>query len=394
MNRRWFVNWVLAILVWLAAAAIGTMFSYDFRVHMGKPVPWTDVARIYFVAYFIWGAVFTPIVVALCKRFFIERRNWAGMVVLHTVFSIAIAACNATLRLPLHRFVYPNEAPHSAKEMLRGYFLANAYDDMWMYWVVAAIAFGFMYYEKYKEREMKAVQLESQLTKARLQMLKIQLQPHFLFNTLHSISALMRRDVDSAERVLTQLSDLLRITLDSAGEQEISLEKELEFIERYLQIEQTRFRDRLKVEYNIDDDCLDASVPNMLLQPLVENAVRHGIAPHSRPGLIEISARREGTHLRLSVRDNGDGLPKDRPQRSGVGLPNTRERLTQLYGADQEMEIGNSPEGGLAVNVLIPFKTDRAAESDSGLITTEGVVRPIESTHRFGGVYEHPGIDR
>ena len=393
MNKKWFVNWALAIMVWLAAAMIGTTFSYDFRAHMGKPTPWLDIARIYFSAYIIWGAIFTPIVVALCRRFLIEKRNWVRMIALHTCFAVVLAGCNAVLRLPLHRFVYPNEPPHPRSEMLRGYFLANAYDDLWMYWVVAAITFGLMYYRKYKEREVRALQLEAQLSNARLQMLKIQLQPHFLFNTLHSFSALMRRDVDSAERVLTQLSDLLRITLDSAGEQEIRLEKELEFIERYLEIEQTRFRDRLRVEYFIDDDCLDACVPNMLLQPLVENAVRHGVAPHSRPGVIEISARREAGLLRLSVRDNGDGLSKEKPTRAGVGLANTRERLKQMFGDEQTLECVNSPMGGMAVNVQIPFRTELMVEAERNLITTQEVVRPMESKNRLGEIYEHPGVD-
>jgi two-component system, LytTR family, sensor kinase len=394
MKKRILVNWALPVGVWLAAALIGTTFSYDFRAHIGKPMAWMEIARVYVVAYFIWGAIFTPIVVWLCKRFVIEKRNWSSMIGLHVLFSIVIAGCNALLRAPLHRFVYPSEPPHPHSDLFRNYFLANAYDDMWMYWVVAAFAFGFMYYRKYKEREVQAVQLESQLTKARLEMLKMQLQPHFLFNTLHSVSALMRRDVDSAERVIAQLSDLLRISLESAEQQEITLKKELDFLEGYLDIEQTRFRDRLKVEYYIDSDCLDACVPNMLLQPIAENAVRHGIAPHSKPGVIEISARREGQTLRLSVRDNGKGIGPDGPKRKGVGLANTRERLEQHFPGRYKFELVDVPTGGLAVNVLIPFSTEQAAISEPSLVTKRAVDRPIAMQSAVGNIYDHTSLDR
>lgn len=394
MKKRILVNWALPLGIWLVAAVIGTTFSYDFRMHIGKPMPWVEIARVYVVAYFIWGAIFTPVVVWLCKRFMIEKRNWPSMFGLHTLFSIVVAGCNALLRAPLHRFVYPNEPQHTHTDLFRNYFLANAYDDMWMYWVVAAIAFGLMYYRKYKEREMQTIQLESQLTKARLEALKMQLQPHFLFNTLHSVSALMRRDVDSAERVIAQLSDLLRISLESAEQQEITLEKELEFLGRYLDIEQTRFRDRLKVEYYIDADCLDATVPNMLLQPIVENAVRHGIAPHSKPGIIEISARREGNSLRMSVRDNGKGIDPNGPKRKGVGLANTRERLKQHFAERYKFELEDIPSGGLAVNVLIPFTTEQPANSEIGLVTNSAVDRPMVKQSALGEIYDHTSLDR
>lgn len=395
MTKRWLINWALVVMVWMAAATVGTTFSYDFRAHIGKPAPWLAIARVYFVAYFIWGAIFSPVVFALCRRFMIEKRNWVRMVPAHLLFSIVIACCNALLRLPLHSFVYPNEPPHtSSSQVFRNYFFANAYDDMWMYWVVAGISFGLMYYQKYKEREVSAIHLESQLTRARLDMLKMQLQPHFLFNTLHSISALMRRDVDAAERVITQLSDLLRITLDSAGQQEISLEQELEFLDRYLEIEKTRFQDRLTVEYYIDNDCLDASVPNMILQPLVENAVRHGIAPHSRAGVIEITARRESGHLRLSVRDNGNGLGPEEPRRAGLGLANTRERLKQLFAENHKLEFENIPTGGLAVNVLIPFRTELPQNLERTLITVPDSGRQMDTKDRLGETYDHSGADR
>src|SRR5262249_32977164 len=156
---------------------------------------------------------------------------------------------------------------------------------------------------------LKASQLEARLAQAQLQALKSQLHPHFFFNTLHAISSLMRKDIEAADRMLTRLSDLLRLTLENVGAQETTLRQELDFLEGYLEIEQTRCRDRLQVKIEIEPETLDARVPNLILQPLVENAVRHGVAPRAAPGRIEISARRVGGKLEMQVRDNGAGLP-------------------------------------------------------------------------------------
>jgi sensor histidine kinase YesM len=176
----------------------------------------------------------------------------------------------------------------------------------------------------------------------------------------------MRRDVEAAERMITRLSDLLRLTLENVGAQETPLRQELEFLERYLEIEQTRFRDRLQVKMEIEPETLDALVPNLILQPLVENAVRHGIAPRSAPGLIEISARRNENRLELQVGDNGAGIPADKREqiKEGVGLANTRARLEQLYGADYRFELNNRDEGGFVARLIIPFRA--APETNSG----------------------------
>lgn len=183
----------------------------------------------------------------------------------------------------------------------------------------------------------------------------MQLQPHFLFNTLHAISALVHEDAEEADRMVAHLSELLRLSLENAGAQEVTLRQELEFLEPYLQIEQARFGNRLALRRDIAADVLDARVPNLVLQPLVENAVRHGIASRSGPGLVEISARRAGDRLRLEVRDNGSGLPAAGALREGVGLGNTRARLQQLYGADHRLEMRNVEGGGLRVTLEIPF---------------------------------------
>ena len=199
------------------------------------------------------------------------------------------------------------------------------------------------------------------LAEAQFQALQRQLQPHFLFNTLHTISSLMRSDVEAADLMIDRLSDLLRMSLRSQA-QEVTVKQELEILHSYLAIEQTRFQDRLSVAIDVDPNVLDASVPHLLLQPLVENAVRHGIAPRARPGRIEIRARRAEGRLELEVLDSGDGLQPDRlsAMNDGVGLGNTRARLTHLYGAAHRFTFANRPEGGFRVSISLPFRLGRA----------------------------------
>jgi len=207
---------------------------------------------------------------------------------------------------------------------------------------------------------VRTLQLEAQLSQAQLQALKMQLHPHFLFNTLHSISALLNHDPEAARKMITRLGDFLRLTLENSGTQEVTLQQEIEFLRCYLEIERIRFQDRLMTRVDVSPPALDAKVPNLILQPIVENAIRHGIAPRSSPGLIEILAKPQNGTLRIQVRDNGPGLPPDRTSEKmftkGLGLANTERRLDQLYGAAHRFDLVNDPEGGLIVTLEIPFK--------------------------------------
>jgi two-component system LytT family sensor kinase len=184
----------------------------------------------------------------------------------------------------------------------------------------------------------------------------MQLEPHFLFNTLHAISALMYRDVEGADRMITRLSDFLRLTLDSAGQQEVTLMREMEYLDKYLEIEQVRFGDRLEVRRSIAPGTLDLMVPNLALQPLVENAVRHGIAPRAEGGRIEVVARVDGGSLVVEVSDSGPGAAG--AIREGLGISNTRARLEQLYGAAFRLELGNAPAGGFRARMRIPAHSE------------------------------------
>jgi signal transduction histidine kinase len=227
---------------------------------------------------------------------------------------------------------------------------------------IVGIAHAFFYYRETRERAVREAQLETQLVAAQLRMLQHQLHPHFLFNTLHAISALMHRDVEAADRMLAQLSDLLRLTLHSVTRPRIRLNEELEFVKKYLQIEQVRLGDRLSVAWTIDPNTLDAVVPALLLQPLVENAIKHGIAPMSGSGQITIGARRLGDRLILTVTDTGPGPsePQMASLSTGIGVANTRARLTHQYGRDYRFEFRKAADG-FSVLVAIPFQIEQAA---------------------------------
>jgi hypothetical protein len=265
--------------------------------------------------------------------------------------------------------------------------------DLLAYGAVVGLAHSVHFYRRYRERERQALQLESNLAKARLGALQAQLQPHFLFNSLNAIVTLVRRDPRAAEATLTSLSELLRLTLSQSDKQEVTLGEELQFVQRYLEIQQTRFGDRLRFEQNIQPAILDCLVPTLLLQPLVENAIRHGIEPSEDAGLVRLSALKDQSKLVLTVEDNGAGLiptghgepseatasktlpppagnatfewhpmpgagkflPLD-PRSTGIGLANLRARLETLYGSGQELQWCSPQEGGFRVRIKIPFR--------------------------------------
>jgi two-component sensor histidine kinase len=222
---------------------------------------------------------------------------------------------------------------------------------------VGVVLLGLFMYKRDRDREVVASQLESELARAQVQILEMQLQPHFLFNTLNSIMVLIRQDPDLASRMVARLSEFLRLTLDSAGMQEVTLRRELEFLEKYLHIERIRFGDRLQIEQHVDPAVLDALVPNLILQPIVENAIRHGVSRRRGQAVISVSAARAHGSVTLHVRDNGVGLPTRTGGgvKEGIGIRNTRQRLRHLYGDDFAFSLDSPPEGGVDVVLTFPF---------------------------------------
>jgi LytS/YehU family sensor histidine kinase len=228
-----------------------------------------------------------------------------------------------------------------------------------------ALIHGFEFHRRYRRREFEAARLQTQLAQSRLEALTAQLHPHFLFNTLQGISTLMHRDVDAADAMLSRLSDLLRQTLQRGDRQEAPLSEEMEMLDHYVEISRERFKDRLVFESQIPPDARNALVPFFILQPLVENALLHGIARRAGVGRVSVSARRQGETLQLNVTDDGPGLPKEEraSPREGVGLSNTRERLRELYGDRQSLILDAPPSGGLRVELVIPYKLAPALDT-------------------------------
>src|SRR5215510_10712855 len=353
LERRW-TRWILIFGVWTllgAMSAVRIVLSYAYSNNV---ISWRRAVVIALADWYAW-ALLAPAIGWLARRFAIERRSWLRSLLVHLPASLFFSILKMVIEFQVLLLLDPASAQR--------YPVTQYPSTLFTYYAILGAIYAFDYYGKYRVHELKASQLQAQLAQAQLQALKMQLHPHFLFNTLHAISSLMRRDVEAAERMITRLSDLLRLTLENVGAQETSLRRELEFLESYLEIEKTRFRDRLQVKMDIEPETLDARVPNLILQPLVENAVRHGVAPHAAPGLIEISARLKENKLDLQIRDNGAGLPDARRAqiKEGVGLANTRARLEQLYGADYLFGLSNRDKGGLVVSLTIPF---RAEEKD------------------------------
>jgi two-component system, LytTR family, sensor kinase len=351
---------------WLAIWAVWTLFGFFFTSQLAlqnqlsrNPVPFWQIFLWQMVSGYVWFAL-SPLILWLTQKFPFETGKWSRSLPVHIVSGLVIALGQQAIdTFFLTKLGYPpNRQFNSFLEAYQFFVFINLHLSILIYWGVVGIKSAYSYYQKYRERELKTSQLEARLAQSRLQVLKMQLHPHFLFNTLNAVSELIYRDPESAERMIGDLSDLLRLSFENLEVQEISLKQELEFLEKYLEIEQMRFHDRLRVEMHISPDTLDAQVPNMILQPLVENAIKHGLAPRSSGGLIEIGAARSNGSLELSVSDDGIGVPFGDVENlhEGVGLSNTKRRLRHLYGDGHRFDLTATEKSGLIVNLTIPYK--------------------------------------
>lgn len=349
-------RWGAVFLFWtLVGLAFGTQLYLTY-LKLGNPVSWRFALTRSLADWYVVAALSVP-ALWLARRYRIESQNWHWRVVLHLAgsggFSLLWMVLRASLEAAQGR---QSQAPMSFLWAFQHALVERFFLNVLIYWAIVSASHAFHYYRRSTERELRTVELEKSLAEARWQALQMQLNPHFLFNTLHAIAALMRKDVEAADRMLTRLGELLRAVLDTARTQETPLRRELAFLRGYLEIEQTRFGDRLRVAFDTPDDTLEALVPNLLLQPLVENAVKHGLAPRVRPGRLEIGARREGPRLSLWVRDDGAGRPSPEPRPDGVGLSNTRARLQQLYPGAHLFKAGPLAPEGFLVRLEIPFR--------------------------------------
>lgn len=362
-KQRW-VRWLLFAGIWTIPLLLTTTQVYFRYASTGRQISLTGALISQLILWAAW-VILSPFIVWLGRRFPINKQRWLAGLLFHLPMSILFAFAYVA---------YYTAFVGSARETLTGaWFVENYVDfvtirfifDFTVYWVILGVSYGMVYYEKYRSREhqaarleLKASQLEAQLAQAQLQSLKMQLHPHFLFNTLHTIAALVRYNKkETAIRIISGLSELLRLALKSGETHEVTLAKEIEFLERYLEIEQIRFQDRLKVEMKVEPEALHAQVPNLILQPLVENAIRHGVSKRATAGLIQITVRHENGTLKLQVCDDGPGLPEAWKMEtdSRIGLANTKARLEKLYGSKQKFEIGNLTPDGTRVAITLPF---------------------------------------
>lgn len=355
-SRPGLVKWTLIALGWTFYALFFASQSLVGQAYAGRPTRFGSTVAIWLLCASLWLAV-TPLILPLARRFPLERKSWLKNVLIHILVGMALAVVLLLLYAALSRAVGLDSGRQSLLASFRGLLVSSLHAEILTYWMIVGVSQTIDYYRKYRERELRASQLETKLAHAQLDALRMQLHPHFLFNTLNSISVLMADDVKSARRMLTRLGDLLRASLASENTHEVTLKEELEFLQNYLDIEQTRFHDRLTVRMEIEPAVLDARVPNLILQPLVENAIRHGIAPRANEGVIEIRAVRDNGMVQLRVTDNGVGFGAHVEQvfTKGIGLSNTRERLNQLYGAAHRFEIVTDNRSGFEVTIAIPF---------------------------------------
>ncbi len=355
---RW-VRWAMGVVFW---TLIGLSFACQFHIsssQAGLDVAWRQAINYALGDWYVFGLLSVP-VIHLARTFHFEAGTRGRSLAVHLLGSAVFSAAYMLARAWVG--AWQSDAPFG--EAFQPLLVKTWHFNVLVYWVMVAVTCAFDYYRKYRERELRAIQLEKLLVQAKLQALRMQLNPHFLFNSLHSISALMHKDVDAADRMISRLGELLRATLDTTELQEVALRQELEFLQAYLELEHIRFGSRLGVEIRAGPETLEARVPNLILQPLVENAIRHGIESQARPGRIRLLARRQGDELTLEVHDNGGGLASQPPP-DGVGLSNTRARLRTLYGEAHVFEFCNPPEGGLLVRLTLPFRSESTQDEDA-----------------------------
>ena len=365
-------RWVRLAAIWGIWTFIGIVFTlqgYFTSFRSERPMPFMESFYLQMTWSYVW-ALGTSLVLWAAARLPIERSNWIRSALLHIPISIVLSVVlTALARVIIWVVLGYRMGRQLTFQSTVNFVIGNFTEGIGIYLLIALMSYAYSYYQRYREGQVRTLQLEAQLSHAQLQALKMQLHPHFLFNTLHSISALLSKDVEAARKMITRLGDFLRLTLENSGSQEVTLQQEMEFLSCYLEIERIRFQNRLVTRIDLGDQTLDAKVPNLILQPIVENAIRHGIAPRSTPGSIDISAKQLDGRLRIQVRDNGPGLPEHRTSQNqfkkGLGLANTETRLQRLYGADHLFDLSNDPAGGLIVTLEIPFHTDGAAPSQT-----------------------------
>jgi two-component system, LytTR family, sensor kinase len=344
--------WILVTAGWLVVGLLSSAQSVLLRRLESESAIDLATALLGTVPGWLVYALVTPVVVWVTRRWPLTPGGRGRAVVAHSTLALLTTIVHTTVVIVAQRAAYPD--PMAARPLMgwAAMYLTNRLLlELITYGAIAGAVIALDAQRRLRTRELASAALETRLAQAQLQALQGQLQPHFLFNTLNAIGVLVREDPAAAERVVSLLADLLRRTLDTAQQQEVPLREEIDFLQRYLEIERTRFPDRLTIAVEIPEAIGDLLVPSFLLQPLVENAVRYGIAPRTSGGRVVVRGRRAGADLVLEVWNDGAPLAGDR--REGIGLGTTRERLQRLYGPEATLTLA-SADGGVCARVTLP----------------------------------------
>jgi two-component system LytT family sensor kinase len=356
------LKWAAIVAAW---AALGVIYAGPIYLEVRSEGMEHAAWRVFSWGILMWvaWAPLTPAMIWLARRYSLIGDTWKGSLLVHLpaflLMSVIHSAAATAITLSVKPFDNMGSSPLAFWPRFLSRMQGSFGSDLLVYGGVIGICYALDYYSKYREREFLAAQLEAQLAQAQLDSLRMQLHPHFLFNTLNGIVGLVRDNKNQAAvSMLVGLSDLLRHTLEHSSRQEVELRQELNFIKLYLSIQQMRFSDRLQIELDIDPSTTTAMVPNLILQPLTENALRHGLGRSADSGLVGISSAAQDGDLRLTVYDNGAGLPENWQLKGsmGIGLANTAARLQQLYDDNHEFDIRNRHGGGVEVVIIIPLR--------------------------------------
>ena len=359
MQRRW-LKFAAYTGIWVfIGLLLGLELYFNYRVGMKGQLPdFWEVALPQLVRATMW-ALMAPLILRAREKMPLSRGYWVGGVGFHFTFSFLIMAVFFLGRMAGYALFFDMSDAQTGgfwKWSLDNFYGHNLI-DMAFYWAVLAFGFSTEIYRKYRNEELRSAQLEARLIETELKALRQQMHPHFLFNTLNTVSVLVREQKNAeAVTLVARLSTLLRMALDNTGVPEVTLRQEMDFLARYLEIQQARFSDRLQVSIAITPDAMAARIPNLLLQPIVENAILHGIAPRPGPGHVDVSGRVEGGNLFLEVRDDGLGFDGTKRAKEGIGLANTRERLTKIYGAHGQLLLRSEPGRGVTVQIVLPYR--------------------------------------
>jgi signal transduction histidine kinase len=360
-------------IVFLTATLLALFFGaqiYFSSATIHRDVSWGQALYWSFTDWYEF-ALLAPITFWVCQKFRLERRSWLKSAFVYLCAGLLISGIHAVMCAAADVLQgWWTAKPVIFSKSLRGILANRTHYNLAVYAVTVCAWYAWDYYRKLRERERQAAELAAQLAQAQLQALRMQLNPHFLFNALNAVSSLMLKDVVAANKMISRLGDLLRLTLEKSDQQEVALQQEIEFLRRYLEIEQIRFGDRLQLKIDLAPSTLEAAVPNLILQPLVENAVRYAIEPREAAGQIELHSVRDNGRLVLQVSDNGPGVTAEttptaktsNDTRERIGLNNTRERLRKLYGENQQFDLTGNAMGGLTASLSIPFKIAATAK--------------------------------